>query len=110
MAVELVKHRFRIDDSLDVLAVHGVGGTLGSILVAVLASPALGGAGYAAGVTMASQLANQLLATAVVIAWALAASLLILFAVRAVFGLRAPDNEVEEGLDLAQHGERAYSS
>jgi Amt family ammonium transporter len=108
-AVELVKQRLKIDDSLDVLAVHGVGGILGSVLVAVLASPALGGAGYAPGVTMTGQLGSQLLATGVVIAWALIGSFLILLAVRAIFGLRAADNEIEEGLDFAHHGERAHS-
>jgi Amt family ammonium transporter len=108
-AVELVKLRLKIDDSLDVLAVHGVGGILGSVLVAVLASPALGGAGYAAGVSMGAQLLNQLLATGAVIAWALIGSVLILLAVRAMFGLRAADNEIEEGLDFAHHGERAHS-
>lgn len=110
VAVELVKQRFKIDDSLDVFAVHGVGGMLGSVLVAVLASPALGGAGYAPGVSMAAQLGAQLQATAVVVVWALAVSVVILLVVRAVFGLRAKDAEVEEGLDLAHHGERAYSA
>jgi Amt family ammonium transporter len=66
MAVELVKHRFKIDDSLDVFAVHGVGGILGSLLVAVLASGALGGAGYAPGMTMARQVGVQVLGVAAV--------------------------------------------
>ena len=53
LAVDFVKHRCRIDDSLDVFAVHGVGGILGSLLVAVFASRIFGGAGYAPGVDMA---------------------------------------------------------
>jgi Amt family ammonium transporter len=108
-AVELVKHRLKIDDSLDVFAVHGVGGILGSLLVAVLASPALGGAGYAPGVSMGGQVVAQLTGTSVVIAWAVAVSVAILLAVKAVFGLRATAADVDDGLDLAQHGERAYS-
>ena len=58
-AVELVKQRIRIDDSLDVFAVHGVGGILGTLGAAILASTALGGAGYAEGVTMGGQLGVQ---------------------------------------------------
>ena len=59
VAVDLVKNRLRIDDSLDVFAVHGVGGILGSLLVAVGASPLLGGAGYAPGMDMVRQAGVQ---------------------------------------------------
>src|SRR5581483_2085197 len=68
-AVDLIKHRIKIDDSLDVFAVHGVGGILGSLLVAVLASKALGGAGYAAGMDMVSQAGVQLTGVAAALAW-----------------------------------------
>jgi Amt family ammonium transporter len=107
-AVELVKHRFRIDDSLDVFAVHGVGGVLGSLLVAGLASTALGGAGYAPGMTMTSQAGVQLMGAGAVIAWSALASVAILWVVRLTIGLRAGESAIEEGLDLAHHGERAY--
>jgi ammonium transporter, Amt family len=108
VAVDLVKHRFRIDDSLDVFAVHGVGGILGSLLVAIFASRALGGAGYAPGVGMAGQAGVQVLGVVTTMAWSAIASIVLVFIVRAVVGLRAPEAAIEEGLDLAVHGERAY--
>ena len=108
-AVDLVKHRLKIDDSLDVFAVHGVGGILGTLLVAVLASPALGGAGYAPGVGMASQALTQLIGVAAVCAWSGIATLVLVFVVRRTVGLRASDEAVDEGLDMSAHGERAYN-
>ena len=108
-AVGLIKNRLKIDDSLDVFAVHGVGGILGSLLVAALASPLIGGVGYAVGVDMAGQLLTQLMGAAAVIAWSAVASIAILWAVRRLVGLRATDSEIDDGLDVSQHGERAYS-
>ncbi|HEX6860543.1 MAG TPA: ammonium transporter [Caulobacteraceae bacterium] len=108
-AVDLVKHRIRIDDSLDVFAVHGVGGILGSLLVAVLASKAFGGVGYADGVTMGGQLGVQVLGVLATVAWSAVATVLIVLAVKPLLGLRATDIEIEDGLDLTQHGERAYT-
>jgi Amt family ammonium transporter len=108
-AVELVKSRLRIDDSLDVFAVHGVGGVLGSLMVALLAAPQLGGAGYAEGVTPLSQLGVQGIAVVAVACWAAAVSAVIALACRLIVGLRANDEAIEDGLDLAAHGERAYT-
>jgi Amt family ammonium transporter len=108
-AVELVKHRFKVDDSLDVFAVHGVGGILGSLLVAVLAHPALGGVGYGVTGGMAGQAMIQLIAVAAVLAWSGAVTLVLLFLVKKTTGLRARDEEIEDGLDLAHHGERSFS-
>jgi Amt family ammonium transporter len=108
-AVEVVKHRWRIDDSLDVFAVHGVGGILGSLLVAFLAAPQLGGVGYAPHVTTLQQAGVQVLGVASVCAWAGVASTVIVLACRALVGLRVDDEAIEEGLDLSSHGERAYS-
>ena len=108
LAVDLVKHRLKIDDSLDVFAVHGVGGILGSLLVAVLASPAIGGVGYAPGVSMLGQAGVQLLGVVAVVAWSVVLTLAILWAVRRTLGLRAGDLQIEDGLDVAEHGERAY--
>ena len=109
VAVDLVKHRMRVDDALDVFAVHGIGGILGTLLVAVLASPALGGAGYAPGVTMADQTLTQVIGIATVCAWSAVASLVLLFATRRITGLRARDAEIEDGLDFTYHGERGYT-
>ena len=108
-AVDLVKHRFKVDDSLDVFAVHGVGGILGSLLVAVFAHASLGGVGYAPGMDMASQAKVQLLGAGVIIAWSALASLAVLWIVRRFVGLRASENAIDDGLDLAEHGERAYT-
>jgi Amt family ammonium transporter len=108
-AVEMVKHRFKVDDSLDVFAVHGVGGILGSLLVAVLAHPAIGGVGYGVTGGMGAQLLVQIIGAATVIAWSAAMTLVILFVVRKTTGLRAREEEIEEGLDLAHHGERSFS-
>jgi len=108
-AVDVVKHRFRIDDSLDVFAVHGVGGILGSLLVAVFASHLFGGAGYAAGVGMAGQALTQLMGVAATLAWSALATLGLLLLVKKTVGLRASDAHIEEGLDMASHGERAFT-
>ena len=109
VAVDLVKNRLKIDDSLDVFAVHGVGGILGSLLVAVAASTSFGGVGYASGMSMGGQAKIQLIGVAVVVAWSAIGSIAILFAVKRLIGLRASGPEVEDGLDLSHHGERAYS-
>jgi Amt family ammonium transporter len=105
--VGLVKERLHIDDSLDVFAVHGVGGILGVLLVSVLASPALGGAGYPAAHGMAAQFGVQLLGVLVVVAWSAGASWGLLALTKKLVGLRASDFDIEDGLDLAEHGERA---
>lgn len=107
-AVEFVKQKVRIDDSLDVFAVHGVGGILGTLMVAVLASPSFGGVGYAEGVTMASQALTQLIGVVSVVVWSGIASLILIEIVQRTTGLRVRDEAIEEGLDLSAHGERAY--
>jgi len=107
-AVEIVRHRMKVDDSLDVFAVHGVGGILGSLLVAVLASPALGGAGYAEGVDMGAQATTQLIGVVVTCIWSGVATLILAELVKRTTGLRVTAEQAEEGLDMASHGERAY--
>jgi Amt family ammonium transporter len=108
-AVDLVKHKLKVDDSLDVFAVHGVGGILGALLVAVLASPVFGGVGYAPGVDMAAQALTQVIGVVCVCAWSAAATLAILFVTKRLVSLRAHDGEIEDGLDFTYHGERGYT-
>jgi Amt family ammonium transporter len=108
-AVELVRHRLKIDDSLDVFAVHGVGGILGTLLVAFLADKSLGGAGYAPGVGMAGQALTQVLGVLVTVAWSAVASFALAILCEKTVGLRARDEAIEEGLDLSAHGERAWN-
>src|SRR5690606_22186362 len=74
-AVDFIKHKVRIDDSLDVFAVHGVGGILGTILVAAFAHPAIGGVGYPVTGSMGAQFAIQLIGVGAVIAWSAAATI-----------------------------------
>jgi len=107
-AVDLIRVRLKIDDSLDVFAVHGVGGILGSLLVAYLALPAFGGLGLADGVTAGSQFMVQLSSVAITVLWTGIASYVILKVIGAVIGLRVDQQDEIEGLDLSQHGERGY--
>jgi Amt family ammonium transporter len=107
-ATLLVKQRFKIDDSLDVFGVHGVGGMLGSVLVAVFASAALGGAGYAPGMDMERQLGTQALAIAVTALWSGVATVALIKLLDLTVGARVTAEEEYDGLDLSAHGERAY--
>ena len=108
VTVDLIRVRLKIDDSLDVFAVHGVGGVLGSLLVAYLALPSFGGLGLAEGVTAGSQFMVQLSSVAITVLWTGIASYVILKIIGAVIGLRVDQQDEIEGLDLSQHGERGY--
>jgi Amt family ammonium transporter len=106
-AVDLIKNRLKIDDSLDVFAVHGVGGILGTLLLALFAAPSLGGAGFVSAHGIAAQAGAQAIGFAAVAVWSAAATVALAYLTRAAIGLRARDDEIEEGLDLTYHGERA---
>jgi Amt family ammonium transporter len=100
----LLRERLKIDDALDVWAVHGVGGTLGVLLTGVLAVATIGGAkGLIDG--NAGQVGTQLVAIAAVWIYSAVATLVILKLVGAFVGLRVEESEEEEGLDASQHGE-----
>ena len=109
-AVGIVKERLKIDDSLDVFAVHGVGGILGTLLVSVLAVAAFGGGGLlVASGTIVAQLGVQALGVVVVIAWAAVLTFIIVKVTGMLTGgLRVSAQDEEQGLDLAFHGERGY--
>jgi len=106
--INVVKNMWKIDDSLDVFAVHGVGGILGILLTSFFADASLGGMGLAEGVTMGKAFAGQLLATVITIVYAGVVSYIIVKVVQAIVGLRVDDEEETEGLDLTSHGERGY--
>ncbi len=106
--IQLVKGKLKIDDSLDVFAVHGVGGMIGSLLLAVFAAPMLGGTGFGEGKTMVSQLAAQFIGVGVVAVWSAVATALIAVVVGLVMPMRVSEDDEREGLDLASHGERAW--
>ena len=108
-AVDYVKHKMKIDDTLDVFAVHGLGGILGTVLVAFLAHPALNGAGFGENPDALTQLKVQLLGVAATVIWSGVMTAVMVAGIRAVLGLRASPDEIEEGLDLTSHGERSYT-
>ena len=106
--VSFVKNTLRVDDSLDVFAVHGAGGVLGILLVSFLTDPNIGGVGYSEGMNASSQLNVQLIGIGSVFAWSVVASLIIIVIVKALTGLRVEDSFEEEGLDISLHGEKNY--
>ena len=103
--VNIVKNKLRIDDSLDVFAVHGIGGLIGILLVAFLVDSNIGGAGYADGLNAISQLLIQLKGTFVVLVLSVVASIIITYVVKYTVGLRVDESSEVEGLDISSHGE-----
>ena len=103
--VNIVKNNFKIDDSLDVFAVHGVGGLIGIILVAFLVDANIGGAGYADGINAISQLMIQLKGTFAVLVLSVVATIVITYVVKLTVGLRVDESSEVEGLDISSHGE-----
>jgi len=103
-----LKNRLRLDDSLDVFGIHGLGGITGSIGTAIVALPALGGhapADYSLG----WQLVRQISAVGAAIGWSAAGSTLCFGAVKLLLPLRHGRDAEREGLDISDHGERAYN-
>ena len=107
-----LKNTLKVDDSLDVFPVHGVGGILGTILIGVFAAPSLGifsGNGFSDGVSsMGGQLYIQIFGVVVTFVFALIGSWLLLKVVDQLVGLRVDDEQETEGLDLVLHDERGY--
>ena len=102
LAVNLIRVKLKIDDSLDVFAVHGVGGMLGILLLPFLSAPALGGTGD-------GNFIVQLTGTAAVVVWSALVSVIILAVLKATLGLRVSEEQEYEGLDTSLHGESAYN-
>jgi Amt family ammonium transporter len=106
-SITLLRERFRVDDSLDVFAVHGVGGMWGAIGTGIFAVAAIGGvSGLVEG--NAEQLFIQVIATVFTIAFAGIGTFIIIKVIDIAIGLRVPQEEEEAGLDVAVHGETAY--
>ncbi|WP_430435554.1 ammonium transporter [Methyloversatilis sp.] len=111
-----LKHMLGADDALDVFGVHGVGGILGAILTGVFASPSLGGTGVydyvangvAEGYDIMGQVITQATAVGVTILWTAIVSFIAFKLVNIFIGLRVPEDEEREGLDVTAHGETAY--
>jgi len=107
-ATQYIKRSLKIDDSLDVFPVHGVGGITGSLLTGVFAASSLGGLGLADGVSIMDQVGVQALAVVVTICWSAGFSYAILKLIDMLIGLRVTDEEEIEGLDIALHEETGY--
>ena len=106
--VVAIKPRLKLDDSLDVFGIHGIGGIVGSVGTAVTMLPALGGPG-AADYDLGGQLVIQIQSVAVAIVWAGAGAAIAFYAAKLSTGLRVTPEIEREGLDLGEHGERAYN-
>jgi ammonium transporter, Amt family len=116
--VSTIKNRLRYDDTLDVFGVHGIGGIVGAIGTGIVADPALGGQGFfdytvfpaAVGeYDMAAQVVTQLKAVLLTVAWSGIGSAVLFAVLKYTIGLRPSEEAEREGLDLAEHGERAYN-
>lgn len=106
-AVDFVKGALKIDDSLDVLAVHGVGGATGTLLVVFLASVGSGGTGLG-DATVGGQFMTQLIGVVSVAIYSIIATVIIVMIAKAVTGLRSSEDDEVEGLDFTSHGETGY--
>ena len=111
-----LKRLIRADDSLDVFGVHALGGVFGALMTGIFNAPVLGGPGstadYVTGATgypgIATQFLIQLKAVLLVLVWTAVVSCAAFYIVKLVIGLRVPEEEEREGLDITAHGERAY--
>jgi Amt family ammonium transporter len=115
--VSVVKNKLNYDDSLDVFGVHAVGGIVGAIATGILVDPALGGAGivdYTAGGAavypgLVPQVIAQLKGVLTTLVWSGIGSTIVFGIIKLTIGLRVKEEVEREGLDIAEHGERAYN-
>ena len=110
IAVDIIRIKLKIDDSLDVFAVHGVGGMLGTILCGLLISSSWGGVGFDEGLLAIDHIKIQSYAVIVTIIWTVIVTYIILKVISLFTSLRV-DEEIEvEGLDTSTHGESGYNN
>jgi Amt family ammonium transporter len=108
-ATQFIKRKLKVDDSLDVFPVHGVGGFTGLLLTAVFSAAAFDGLGLPEGVTIGQQLVTQLIGAVATVAWSGVATFVILKVVNVIVPLRVSPEQETEGLDLVSHEERGYN-
>jgi Amt family ammonium transporter len=108
-ATSYMKQALKVDDSLDVFPVHGVGGIIGTILTGVFAAAAFGGVGYPEKVTMGDQVLVQVTGVLAVAAWSGVITWILLKVSDAVAGMRVQAEEETEGLDTVLHNEKGYN-
>ena len=122
----VIKNALKYDDSLDAFGIHAVGGIVGALATGLLVNPAWGGAGVvdyttcgldgdlstcdSAAYAMGVQMMAQLKAVLVTVAWSAIGSSIVFFVIKLITGLRVDPETEEEGLDISEHGERAYHS
>lgn len=106
-SVGFVKSKLGVDDSLDVLAVHGIGGATGTLLTAIFGAAAFGGLGLSK-LSIGGQLTVQVVGVVGVLVFTTIVTFIIIKVVKALVGLRVEDEEEIEGLDIRSHGERGY--
>jgi Amt family ammonium transporter len=109
IATNVMKRSLRVDDSLDVFPVHGIGGALGTTLTGVFAAAYFGGVGYPEGVTMADQVRVQLTGVLATAVWSAVVTFVLLKLSDALVGLRVTAEEETEGLDTVLHNEKGYN-
>ncbi len=107
-AVGIVKQKLKIDDSLDVFPVHGIGGIVGAILTGVFVDSGFGGMGLAEGVSMGGQVWIQIVSVVATLVYAGVVTFIILKIVDALVGLRVSADDEQVGLDPSQHNETGY--
>ncbi len=110
-ATQFIKVTLKLDDSLDVFPVHGVGGIIGTLMAGIFASSSLGvfsGQGYAEGMNMSSQIMVQLTGIGATLVYTAVMTYVILKVVNMFISLRVARDEETEGLDLVSHDERGY--
>ncbi|WNO53834.1 ammonium transporter [Stakelama saccharophila] len=108
LAVSVVKPKLGYDDALDAFGIHGIGGMIGAIGTGIVYAPVFGGPG-GADFSIGSQLGIQIAAVAATIVWAAIGTAIAIFIAKALTGLRVSEQVEREGLDLGEHGERAYN-
>lgn len=106
--VQVVKHNWQIDDSLDVFAVHGVGGMTGSLLMPIFFSELFGGVGFEAGANVTDQITAQAIGILVVAIWTAVMTVIAAWAVSFILPMRVDEEAEHDGLDLHSHGERGW--
>lgn len=111
LATQYIKQKLKIDDSLDVFPVHGVGGIIGTFMAGIFASSSLGifsGQGYANGITMSDQVGIQLVGILATLAYTAVLTFVLLKVVDMIAGFRVSVEEETTGLDIVLHDERGY--
>jgi len=103
-----LKRRMKYDDSLDAFGIHGIGGIIGALGTGIVYAPSLGGPG-AADYDMAAKMVVQAETVVTTIVVAAIGTAIAIYAARLVTGLRVSEEVEREGLDLGEHGERAYN-